>query len=87
MLFIWRFAIMFSQICCISIKRVTSSSSNNSIESGSSFSEVSKNSTLCRKESIQKPKQGGTGMMKWKCTHKKSIKLAVKKPSVLHENL
>jgi len=63
-----------------SIKRVTSSSSNNS---SSSFSEDKSSSIeksgVMRRESVQKPKSGGTGMMKWKCTHKKSIKLVVAK--------
>ena len=58
----------------MSIKRVTSSSSSNSI----SLDQEDSDKILSRKESVQKPKQGGTGMMKWKCTHKKSIKLAVK---------
>lgn len=63
-----------------SIKRVTSSSSNNSSSSFSEDKSLSiEKSGVTRRESVQKPKTGGTGMMKWKCTHKKSIKLVVAK--------
>ena len=62
---------------------MTSSSSNNS---SSSFSEDKSLSIeklgVTRRESVQKPKTGGTGMMKWKCTHKKSIKLVVAKTAI-----